>query len=518
MKKETNQSKEEEELNRSNQDIVREQTSESGDSPSATYPAGNEGLILEIGDNNGEKQMKERKGGVGEGKQLRDKSASLGDISTTVVRCSLSSVPFSSIVPDSNRIDRRKYGRMATYFNHLMDRLIRSGDDWMIVSSAFEKKIYDNYHEVVQLLYDKEIIEAKNSRRFRFSDQESYCRSYRLDEQYRIKPPELKLEEVTTASLVQLLNKGKPKPDVPVRLNRLKYLKKLMVDLTFDESACEGDLKQLFGDDQSLLKVYNRLVAENRGEEETKKFLEEVFGVYVSMGELLSLFHFLREFNQRSFRISQSRTCQRLTSIYVQLASRWRKYLRWQGQRMIVCDISCCHAPMWISTFATGKEKEMLTKAYEAGKFYDLFVTDFVSRSFLKKQFQTWMNGDRYDLQRKAINGRFKTTRTLKTFGSHPLDKVVAKVAPDFARAVRSAGVFGRKGRREFACLNMKIEAAIMVDQMLDWASDTNTVYFPIHDGWMTVPGHGERVAAQVKKLWHHEFNMTPHITKEGSP
>ncbi len=518
MKKETNQNEEEGELNRYDQASDRVQTTEPFASSSATYSAGNEGLILEIGDNNGEKEMKERKGGCGEDKHLRVKSASLGDISTSVVRCSLSSLPFSSIVTDSNSIDRRKYRRMATYFNHLMDRLIRSGDDWMIVNSAFEKKIYDNYHEVVQLLYDKEIIEAKNSRKFRFSDQESYCRSYRLNEKYRSKPPELKLEEVETASLVQLLEKQKSKPDAPVRYNRLRYLKKLMLDLTFDESACEVELKKRVGDDQTLLDAYNKLVAEDQSEAEAKKYLEEVFGVYVSMGELLSLFHFLREFNQRSFRISQSRTCQRLTSIYVQLASRWRKYLRWQGQRMIVCDISCCHAPMWISTFATGKEKEILTKAYEAGKFYDLFVTDFVSRSFIKKQFQSWMNGDRYDVQRKAVNGRFKTTRTLKTFGSHPLDKVVATVAPDFAQSVRSAAVYGKKERSKFACLNMKIEAAIMVDQMLDWASDTNTVYFPIHDGWMTVPGHGERVAAQVKKLWHHEFNMTPHITKEGSP
>lgn len=181
-------------------------------------------------------------------------------------------------------------------------------------------------------------------------------------------------------------------------------------------------------------------------------------------------------------------------------------------------DIACCHAPMWITTFSTGNEAKVLQKAYEAGKFYDLFVTEFVSRSFIKKQFQSWMNGDRYDVQRKAINGAFKTTRTLKSFGSHPLDKVVATVAPDFAVAVRSAAVYGKKERSKFACLNMKIEAAIMVDKMLDWASSTNTVYFPIHDGWMTIPGHGDRVAAQAQKLWHNEFGMTPHITKEEAP
>jgi hypothetical protein len=258
-------------------------------------------------------------------------------------------------------------------------------------------------------------------------------------------------------------------------------------------------------------------VLEGEHENLAKEYLEGVFNYYHSMGELISLFQFLRDFNERIVKITKSKNCHRLSSIYIQLASKWRKCLRWQGHELEEYDISCCHAPMWINIFATGKEKELLKDSYEKGKFYDLFMSDGVSRKRRKEEFQSWINGDRYDVLRTGVKGRFTTTKTLKKFGSHPLDAIVGQVTPDFARAVRSAPVNGKKGRSEFACLNMKAEAAIMVDLMLDWASGTNTVYLPIHDGWMTVPEHGDRITAQVKKLWHREFGMTPNVTKKES-
>jgi hypothetical protein len=197
------------------------------------------------------------------------------------------------------------------------------------------------------------------------------------------------------------------------------------------------------------------------------------------------------------------------------LPSRWRKHLSFKGVKLDEYDISSCHAAIWISQFAVdANEKEILKNAFEDGSFYDLFVGDGVSRSFVKKQFLSWINGDRGYSKEIEVDGVKKRVFKPKKFGSHPLDQVIAQVAPNFARAVRAIDINGKYARSKFACLHQEWEAAIMVDKMLQWAEKNKLVYLPVHDGWMTIPAHADQISEKVKALWLEHCGMTPNIVK----
>lgn len=438
-------------------------------------------------------------------------------VSTTVLRLSPSSVSFLSLMEGQGDLDRRRWRAMEKYYSHLMDRLARSAGDWLVVNSAREKQLYDKYNRVIDLLIKKKVIEAKNGGKFRFSKDKAraddgYCRSYRLRNEHLMTAPVPSLDTVDVGLLEKRSERKQLDQPKKQRLTRLRYLDKLVGEIEVDYKGCEEELVREPGELTAMVKRYQAMVDAGAQPEELAGLLGEITTFGMSEGEVESLFRFLHDSQEHRHNLKRSRTCARLTAIYTQCASRWRRFWKWKGIPLVGDDISSCHAVFWINRFASGDEKAELIAGYEKGQFYELFMDGKHSRGYIKEQFQTWMNGDRYSLSKKSVNGAYRTVKKKHEFGSHPLDNIVGAVFPNFARSVRSIEIYGKTRRSRFACANMKSEAAIMIDAMLEWAKDNDVVYYPIHDGWLTIPDHREMIRDQVRTFWKKWTGITPFI------
>ena len=429
----------------------------------------------------------------------------LQNISVEVAVISLRGADFDDVLPDAeNQLDIRKYGAMKSYFADLMDRIASNGTDWTIISSGLEKKIYDKYAKVMELMLREDLITVKNGGSYRFAMLNPYCRSYRLKSEADRLFKMVTVSKInTTDFIIKALNK-REKHKNQETLDELKYLEELMLKIGFDHAACAAELSSITVD-QQLLAAYN---ANNIKIED---FLEKT----LSKSEVSGLFSFLRYQSQQNVSPSRSAKNGRISTRYINLPSRWRKHLSFKGVKLDEYDISSCHAAIWISQFAVdASEKQILKNAFEDGSFYDLFVGDGVSRSYVKKQFLSWINGDRGYSKEIEVDGVKKRVFKPKKFGSHPLDKIIAQVAPNFARTVRAIDINGKYARSKFACLHQEWEAAIMVDQMLQWAEQNKLVYLPVHDGWMTIPDHADQISEKVRALWLKHSGMTPKVVR----
>lgn len=463
------------------------------------------GLIIKIAANRGDNETVEERAAGGGVEQISDSLRGLMDISVEIAVLSLRGVFFESVLPDARSgLDRRKYKAMKTYFNDLMDRFAAYGTNWMIISSAKEKKLYDSYFDVIDIMLQTDIITVKDGGRYRFNMFDAHCRAYRLKNQADRLDKEVKVTQFSTNDFIARAAKNKQQKknkDTPVDL---KYLEELMLQLQFDHIACAAELRTTKVD-QQLLMQYNANIIKK------EDFLDKT----LTKNELTGLFSFLQDLAKQDVSPSRSEKNGRISTQYINLPSRWRKHLSLANVKLEEYDISSCHAAIWIKMFAEDiGEKEVLKNAFQEGRFYDLFVSTGATRSFIKKQFLSWVNGDRGHAKESVVNGKKVRVFKPKKFGSHPLDKIIAKVAPNFARLVRSIDINGKYARSEFACLHMQWEAVMMVDRMLPWAAENKLVYLPVHDGWMTIPEHAAQITEKVKALWLEHCEMTPKVVK----
>ena len=441
----------------------------------------------------------------GDTEQFTEFFGGLANVSVEVAMISLRGAEFDSVLPDAkNQLDSRKYDAMKSYFADLMDRIATNGTSWTIISSAAEKRRYDKYAKVMEVMLREDLIAVKDGGSYRFDMLDPYCRSYRLDsEANRL----FKVVTVSQINTTHFINKELNKKNRQNKKNTphdLKYLEELILQLGFDHAACAEELRSIKVD-QKLLAAYNADSIQ----------LEDFLDKTLSKRELTGLFSFLRNLATQNISPSRSYKNGRISTRYISLPSRWRKHLLLNGVKIQEYDISSCHAAIWISKFAKDlSEKQILKNAFEDGRFYDLFTSDRASRNYVKKQFLSWINGDRGYSKEIEEDGQKKRVFVAKKFGSHPLDEIIAKVAPNFARLVRSIDIHGKYARSEFACLHQEWEAAIMVDMMLQWAEKNKLVYLPVHDGWLTIPEHAEQITEKVKALWLEHCEMKPKVVK----
>lgn len=86
---------------------------------------------------------------------------------------------------------------------------------------------------------------------------------------------------------------------------------------------------------------------------------------------------------------------------------------------------------------------------------------------------------------------------------------------PKFAEAMAHKPIKHKKHKSDFACAVMRQEAAVMVHAVGKRCADAGLVYLPIHDGFLTLPGHYNKVCEIVVEAFRERVGSVPRIRRK---
>lgn len=94
----------------------------------------------------------------------------------------------------------------------------------------------------------------------------------------------------------------------------------------------------------------------------------------------------------------------------------------------------------------------------------------------------------------------------------------ISKRYPKFADTMAKMRILGPNQKSKFACDIMKRESEVMVQMVGRKCMREKLVYLPIHDGFLTLPRHYDRVCEIVTESFLATTGSKPFIRRKNTP
>lgn len=200
---------------------------------------------------------------------------------------------------------------------------------------------------------------------------------------------------------------------------------------------------------------------------------------------------------------------------YTYAPSEFRSLMRYGGKhRLVEGDVAACHFHFLLDETDDPKEREnMVADLATADPYLSMCGHPAgVSRDDLKQSSHLFKFGSRADVRRFVSDyDAMKIVPYRKgLFYRHLLAKY-----PKFAEAMARKPIKHKKHKSDFACAVMRQEAAVMVHAVGKRCADAGLVYLPIHDGFLTLPGHYNKVCEIVVEAFRERVGSVPRIRRK---
>lgn len=212
----------------------------------------------------------------------------------------------------------------------------------------------------------------------------------------------------------------------------------------------------------------------------------------------------------------------RLYSIYLYAPKIFRRFMRWKGKHeMIEGDVAASHFHFLLAEMTDAKEREQMKRDLVSSDPYPEMCSNpaGVSREELKASSHKFKYGSRSKKHRKRMTDydwfeqRMKKQNVLYRQGV--FFRHLAKKYPRFAETMAAKRIFGYKQRSRFSCEIMRREAKVMVQLVGRQCMAEKLVYLPIHDGFLTLPKHYDRVCEVIADIFQREVGSVPKIRRK---
>ena len=214
----------------------------------------------------------------------------------------------------------------------------------------------------------------------------------------------------------------------------------------------------------------------------------------------------------------------RLYSLYLNAPRLFRRILRWNGKHpMVEGDVAASHFHFLLKYFADAKERK--------GMIVDLQTSDpylsmcghpkEVRREDLKASSHQFKYGSRLKTYPRRRDNKWLEMRRRKRtilYREGLFFRNISKRYPRFADTMAKMRILGPNQKSKFACKIMRRESDVMVQMVGRKCMREKLVYLPIHDGFLTLPRHYDRVCEIVTESFLATTGSKPFIRRKNTP
>lgn len=200
---------------------------------------------------------------------------------------------------------------------------------------------------------------------------------------------------------------------------------------------------------------------------------------------------------------------------YTYAPSEFRSLMRYGGKhRLVEGDVAACHFHFLLDEMDDPKEREnMVADLATADPYLSMCGHPAgVSRDDLKQSSHLFKFGSRADVRRFVSD---YDAMKIVPYRKGLFYRHLSAKYPKFAEEMARKPVTHKKHKSEFACAVMRQEAAVMVHAVGKRCADGALVYLPIHDGFLTLPEHYNKVCEIVGEGFRDATGSVPRIRRK---
>lgn len=214
----------------------------------------------------------------------------------------------------------------------------------------------------------------------------------------------------------------------------------------------------------------------------------------------------------------------RLYSVYLNAPRAFRRILRWNGKHpMVEGDIAASHFHFLLAEMQDEHEREQMKQDLQTP---DPYLTmcgnpNGVKRQDLKSSSHQFKYGARLKKYPRMHDAEWKEARRLKRtmiYREGLFFRNISKRYPKFADTMAEMRILGKNQKSKFACKIMRRESDVMVQMVGRKCMREKLVYLPIHDGFLTLPRHYDRVCEIVTESFLATTGSKPFIRRKNTP
>ena len=200
---------------------------------------------------------------------------------------------------------------------------------------------------------------------------------------------------------------------------------------------------------------------------------------------------------------------------YTYAPSEFRSLMRYGGrQRFVEGDVAACHFHFLLDEMADPDERSAMVKDLASADPYLSMCGHPVGvrRSDLKQSSHIFKFGSRRDVRRFVSD--YEAAKIVPYRKGLFYRHLSAKY-PKFAESMANKRITHKIHKKEYACALMKREAAVMVHAVGTRCGKERLVYLPVHDGFLTLPRHYDRVCEIVSEEFRSATGSVPRIRRK---
>lgn len=218
---------------------------------------------------------------------------------------------------------------------------------------------------------------------------------------------------------------------------------------------------------------------------------------------------------KRKIDLRRNETDHRLSSGYLYAPKEFRTLMRLDRKFPFVeGDVSACHFHFLLGKMTDPKEREQMKADLLS---LDPYLTMCgnpvgVSREALKQ------NSHKFKYGNRVLNfwgmTDLEASKAIK-YEDQLFFRHISTRYPVFAEAMAAEYVRHKSHRSRFACAVMQAEARVMVQAVGERCRTESLIYLPVHDGFMTLPEHYDRICEIVTDCFRNETGSVPQIKRK---
>jgi len=211
----------------------------------------------------------------------------------------------------------------------------------------------------------------------------------------------------------------------------------------------------------------------------------------------------------------------RFYSTYIYAPKVMRKLMLWDGKKpMVEGDVAGSHFHFLLKEMTDAKERKEMEKDLVSADPYLAMCSHpkGIAREDLKgssHQFKYGSRLKRYPKMNDLDWAKFRMEKRTLLYREGLLYRHIIKKYPQFAATMAQMPIFGHNQKSKYACGIMRREAKVMVHMVGQRCMKEKLVYLPIHDGFLTLPKHYDRVCEIVTESFKKETGSVPLIRQK---
>jgi hypothetical protein len=247
----------------------------------------------------------------------------------------------------------------------------------------------------------------------------------------------------------------------------------------------------------------------------TKMKKTDLLKLEIEAGRFVKLYPYALRFMAGKYDAKIGENDGRFHANYTYAPSEFRSLMRYGGKQVFVeGDVAACHFHFLLDEMADPDERSAMVKDLASADPYLSMCghPSGVRRSDLKQSSHIFKFGSRRDVRMFVSDCE---AARIVPYRKGLFYRHLSIRYPKFAESMAKKRITHKIHKRAFACAVMRREAAVMVHAVGTRCGSEGLVYLPIHDGFLTLPRHYDRVCEIVAAEFRAATGSVPRIRRQ---